>query len=81
MKEILPFLLILVCPLMMLFMMRGMHGGGHDHAGQKRPEDEMSAAELRGLRDEIDQRLQALDERVRDVEASSEARYDDALRT
>jgi hypothetical protein len=23
--------LVLVCPLMMLFMMRGMHGGGHGH--------------------------------------------------
>ncbi|MFA4964739.1 MAG: DUF2933 domain-containing protein [Thermoleophilia bacterium] len=33
MREILPVLLILVCPLLMLFMMRGMHGGsrGHDH--------------------------------------------------
>ncbi len=80
MKEILPFLLILACPLMMIFMMRGMHKGGHDHASSERS-DEMSAAELRQLRDEIDQRLQALDERVRDVEASTGTRYDDAIRT
>ena len=25
--------LVLVCPLMMFFMMRGMHGGGHDQHG------------------------------------------------
>jgi hypothetical protein len=81
MKEILPFLLILACPLMMVFMMRGMHGGGHNHADRGRHEEETSAAELRRLRDEIDQRLQALDERVGDVEASTGARYDDALRT
>jgi hypothetical protein len=80
MKEILPFLLILACPLMMIFMMRGMHRGGHDRAASERS-DEMSAAELRQLRDEIDQRLQALDERVRDVEASAGTRYDDAVRT
>ncbi len=33
---LLPVLLILACPLMMIFMMRGMHGGrghGHGHAG------------------------------------------------
>ena len=29
MAEYLPLLLLLACPLMMLFMMRGMHGG-HD---------------------------------------------------
>lgn len=80
MKEILPFLLILACPLMMIFMMRGMHGGSHDQAASER-RDDMSAAELRQLRDEIDQRLQALDERVRDVEASTGTRYDDAVRT
>lgn len=80
MKEILPFLLILACPLLMLFMMRGMHGGSHDHAASER-RDDMSAAELRQLRDEIDQRLRALDERVQEVEASTRTRYDDAVRT
>jgi len=78
MKEVLPFLFILICPLMMIFMMRGMHGGGHRQAGDTH---EMNTAELRRLHDEIDGRLQALDERVRDVEASTDARYDDALRS
>ena len=31
MRNLLPLLIILACPLMMIFMMRGMHGGdGHD---------------------------------------------------
>ena len=81
MKEILPFLLILACPLMMIFMMLGMHRGRHDDAGEARSDEAMSAAELLRLRNEIDQRLQALDERVRDVEASTGARYNDALGT
>ena len=34
--SLLPFLLILLCPLMHLFMMRGGHGGhgGHDHGAK-----------------------------------------------
>ena len=26
-----PALILLACPLMMIFMMKGMHGGGHEH--------------------------------------------------
>jgi hypothetical protein len=73
MKEILPFLLVLVCPLMMIFMMRGMRGGG-DHAGGRRGDgsrqvhdastDSMSAGELGNLRDDIDERLQEMDARI-----------------
>ena len=32
MRTFLPYLFILVCPLMMLFMMRGMHGHRSDNA-------------------------------------------------
>jgi hypothetical protein len=78
MKEILPFLLILACPVMMIFMMRGMHGGGHQN---KTDTHEMDAAELRRLRDDIDTRLQALDERLQDVEETKEQHYNDAVRT
>lgn len=31
---LLPFTLLLACPLLMVFMMRGMHGGHGDHGGQ-----------------------------------------------
>lgn len=33
------FLLLLVCPLMMFFMMRGMHGGPGEHDAQQRGRD------------------------------------------
>lgn len=29
MTNLLPFILLLACPVMMILMMRGMHGGGH----------------------------------------------------
>jgi len=88
MKEILPFLLILVCPLMMIFMMRGMHGGAHKVDGDHQPSsgahdapaDQMSPAELRELRDDIDRRLGALDERIRGVEETSQQRSGDVVR-
>jgi hypothetical protein len=36
---LLPLLFLLACPLMMFFMMKGMHGGeGHQHAGQRADE-------------------------------------------
>ena len=40
MNQLLYLLIVLACPLMMIFMMRGMHGGGHHtmHGGaQERP--------------------------------------------
>lgn len=33
MKEFLPILIVLACPLMMMFMMRGMHGGANNQTG------------------------------------------------
>lgn len=58
---LLSLLVVLACPLMMVFMMRGMHGG-HGHAGhgghghgeaQKPPRDGMSLDELKRERDEL----------------------------
>jgi len=60
MTALLPLLIVLACPLMMIFMMRGMHGGqktaettGHDGAlndpqGARIADLERQVAELRG---------------------------------
>ena len=49
-------LLILACPLMMIFMMRGHgHGGGHEH----RDASAASVDELRRQRDELDREIVA----------------------
>jgi len=40
MRALLPYLFILVCPLMMLFMMRGMHGHRSDNAHGQGAADE-----------------------------------------
>ena len=49
-----PLLLLIVCPILMVFMMRGMHGNGHGHGPSERtpgapgtPRDEDEADELR----------------------------------
>ena len=49
-------LLILACPLMMIFMMRGHgHGGGHGHVDPSAA----SVDELRHRRDELDREIAA----------------------
>lgn len=80
MRSLLPLLLLLACPLMMVFMMRGMHGGGHqkDHADHSSSEEQLRAAELRALRAELDARLQELNGRI-DVIEAAEARPVDAV--
>jgi len=36
-----PLLIVLACPLMMIFMMKGMHGGSdHEHRDSHRPGDQ-----------------------------------------
>ena len=65
MREVLFIALVLVCPLMMIFMMRGGHGhggghagqagGGHDHEVEAR---EASTDELRRRRDELDRLIE-----------------------
>jgi hypothetical protein len=50
----LPFILIVACPLMMIFMMRGMHGrGGRTQADPKPRREQMSLDELKHERDEL----------------------------
>jgi DUF2933 family protein len=55
---VLPFLLVLACPLMMIFMMRGMHGGHRERANRaQRSLDELKAERDR-LNDEIGRRAE-----------------------
>jgi Protein of unknown function (DUF2933) len=54
---LLPILLFLACPLIMVFLMRGMHGG-HGHGSQMRPDqklrrEQMTLDELKRERDEL----------------------------
>jgi hypothetical protein len=71
MTTILPFvLLVLICPLAMIFMMRGMHGHGSkneatDQAVQGAP---LKATELRELRESLEARIEELDARIDDLE-------------
>ena len=63
-------LLVLACPLMMLFMHRGGHGGhtshGPDHGHMDGGADEMSGTssldELRRRRDELDAKIDELEQ-------------------
>jgi hypothetical protein len=61
-------LLILACPLMMIWMMRGMHGGkaGNDHeqghaagCGRGHGDPNASLDELRREREELDREIEA----------------------
>jgi Protein of unknown function (DUF2933) len=61
--SVLPFLLVLACPLMMVFMMRGMHGhGDRRHSGEPRAHGQLSLDELKmqcdALNDEIGRRVE-----------------------
>ncbi len=69
---LLPFAIIaLVCPLMMIFMMRGMHGGHGEqggHVGHGAPDgagqSDVSGGDPRAPDDATDARLQAMEEQV-----------------
>lgn len=65
MENWLPLLILLACPLMMVFMMRGMshgHGGGHSPDHQKNPAED----------DERDVRLAELEREVATLRAGTE---------
>jgi TolA-binding protein len=79
MRSLLPFVFILICPLMMLFMMRGMHGQGA-HPAEKGTTDPQSIggsgddqiAELREQRDQLETRVGELEAQLDRIEASRE---------
>jgi hypothetical protein len=73
MRSLLPFVFVLICPLMMLFMMRGMHGRGahadeqHGTAGQQgmlASGEDPQIAELRRQRDELEARVDELESQM-----------------
>jgi hypothetical protein len=67
MSQYLFLLLIVACPLMMIFMMRGGHGhGGHAH-GSSGVQERSSLDELRRRRDDLDEEI-ASREDLREVD-------------
>jgi hypothetical protein len=65
MRNLLPFIVILVCPVMMIFMMRGMHGGGH---GSTKAGHDMQTDHQMGHGDAGSPNLQAPEERITQLE-------------
>ena len=66
MGNYLPLLLILACPLMMVFMMRGMHGGHDMGAEDKDPRHEGHAPRVDPP---VDQRIIELERQVAELRA------------
>ena len=65
---LIPLLLVLACPLMMIFMMRGMHGhSGHapDHDGYH-SRDRMTLDELKRERDMLNEQIADRAEQITD---------------
>lgn len=74
MRALLPLLLLLACPLMMVFMMRGMHGhGAHPDSGSADSQKGMSSGELHSLRDRLEAQIVALDNRLDALESTEPA--------
>lgn len=88
MRAILPYLFILVCPLMMLFMMRGMHGHRSDNAHGQGAVDEhgtlrqgQSLTSLTDERARLEEQLAELDAEIDAKAAGAEQSHDSAART
>ncbi len=72
MRQLLPFILVLACPLMMIFMMRGMHGHGSKagHEDPAAPQNHADVTELRALRDRLEAQIDDLDARMEALEGA-----------
>ena len=68
MRNLLPLLIILACPLMMIFMMRGMHGG-NDHDQQQHTPDPQARSPFDPTSEdriaELEREVEALREQAR----------------
>jgi Protein of unknown function (DUF2933) len=56
MRELLPMLIVIACPLMMVLMMRGGHGDRSVHR-KEMPRERMSLDELKRHRDELNEEI------------------------
>ena len=75
MDKVLLFLVILACPISMIFMMRGMHGGGHaeSHDAPRDPQVIDTTAQ--------DARVAELEREVARLRETQEARDDELVGT
>ena len=64
MRTLLPFIFLLACPIMMIFMMRGMHGGG----GTEKTGHATHEVAQKDQRDAAVRDLQSPDERIAQLE-------------
>jgi Protein of unknown function (DUF2933) len=85
MRALLPYVFILVCPLMMLFMMRGMHGRRSDNAHGQGAVDEhgtprqgQSLASLSDERARLEKQLAELDAEIDAKAAPAEKSHESA---
>ncbi|HLA81611.1 MAG TPA: DUF2933 domain-containing protein [Thermoleophilia bacterium] len=65
-------LLVVVCPLVMFLMMRGMHGHGSKNAAAdpRTADGSLNVVQLRELRDDLEARIDDLDDRINDLETT-----------
>ena len=74
MRAFLPYLFILVCPVMMLFMMRGMHGHRSDNAhGQGAVDEHGTLRQGESLTSLTDERAR-LEEQLAELDAEIDAK-------
>lgn len=64
MLKVLPYLFLLFCPLMMLFMMRGMNHGAGEHSAMPMAQD---GTDVANRWDERDDRLAELEREVTEL--------------
>lgn len=88
MRALLPYVFILVCPLMMLFMMRGMHGRRSDNAHGQGAVDEhgtprqgQSLTSLSDERARLEKQLAELDAEIDAKAASAEQSHGAAVQS